>query len=135
MKSSNVNDSAAQKKYLSIGEVAEKFGVSVELLRKWEKDFPRVLRPMRTTGEMRLYDKKQLNNVAMIFHLLREEGLSVEGAKKRLSNKQSDEETRQEVISRLTAVRNRLMDVVAEIEKIEHAYNPQQQDGVVWINR
>lgn len=46
-----------EKKYLSIGEVAEKFGVSIEVLRKWEKDFPKVLKPMRTKGESRLYDK------------------------------------------------------------------------------
>lgn len=120
MKSTNGSDNVAEKKYLSIGEMAAKFNVSVELLRKWEKDFPRVLRPARTSGDSRLYDQKQQKNVEMIYRLIREEGLSIAGAKKRLSNKQSEEETRQEVISRLQNIRQQLMDVVEELEQIEH---------------
>lgn len=121
MKSSNGTDSVSEKKYLSIGETAEKFGVSIEVLRKWEKDFPRVLHPLRTKGDARLYDKKQQQNIAMICHLLNEEGFSIAGAKKQLSKKQSDEEVRQEVISRLSDIRAQLMNVVEEIEKIEQS--------------
>lgn len=133
MKNADNSDATAEKKYLSIGEVAAKFNVSIELLRKWERDFPRVLRPMRTKGESRLYDQKQQNNVAMIYHLLREEGLSIEGAKKKLSKKQSDEEIRQEVITRLTSIRTQLMGIVEEIEKIEKRTNA-RPEGVVWVN-
>ena len=121
MKSTNGTDSVSEKKYLSIGETAEKFGVSIEVLRKWEKDFPRVLHPRRTKGDVRLYDQKQQQNIAMICHLIHEEGLSIAGAKKRLSKKQSDEEVRQEVISRLSAIKAQLMNVVEEIEKIEQS--------------
>ncbi len=135
MKSSNGSDSADGKKYLSIGEVAAKFKVSVELLRKWEKDFPRVLRPKRTSGDSRLYDQRQQNNVAMIYRLLRVEGLSVAGAKKRLSNKQSDEEVRQEVILKLSSIRSKLMSVVEEIEKLENKSNTMPADGIVWQNK
>lgn len=133
MKNADNSDATAEKKYLSIGEVAAKFNVSIELLRKWERDFPRVLRPMRTKGESRLYDQKQQNNVAMIYHLLREEGLSIEGAKKKLSKKQSDEEIRQDVITRLTSIRTQLMGIVEEIEKIEKRTNA-RPEGVVWVN-
>ena len=115
--------------------MAAKFKVSVELLRKWEKDFPRVLRPKRTSGDSRLYDQRQQNNVAMIYRLLRVEGLSVAGAKKRLSNKQSDEEVRQEVILKLSSIRSKLMSVVEEIEKIENKSNTMPADGIVWQNK
>lgn len=134
MKKADNSDTTAEKKYLSIGEVAAKFNVSIELLRKWERDFPRVLRPMRTKGESRLYDQKQQNNVAMIYHLLREEGLSIDGAKKKLSKKQSEEENRQEVITRLTSIRTQLMGIVEEIEKIEKRTNA-RPEGVVWVNK
>lgn len=110
-----------EKKYLSIGEVAEKFGVSIEVLRKWEKDFPKVLKPMRTKGESRLYDKKQQEKVALILHLLREEGLSIEGAKKKLLTKQSDLEVQQEVISKLMGIREKLMSIVNEFEELENS--------------
>lgn len=136
MKSSNGSDNVTEKKYLSIGEMAAKFNVSVELLRKWEKDFPRVLRPKRTSGDSRLYDQKQQSNVAMIYRLLREEGLSVSGAKKRLSNKQSEEEVRQEVIERLGIVRQQLMSIVEELDHIEHpATEALPQIGIIWENK
>lgn len=134
MKTSNRLDSSSEKKYLSIGELAARFSVSVELLRKWEKDFPRVLRPKRTSGDVRLYDQKQQNNVAMIYHLLREEGLSIEGAKKKLSNKQSEEEIRQEVISRLSSIRAQLMSIVEEIENVENESKKSSDESVAWIN-
>lgn len=119
MKNSKTSDIVDQKKYLSIGEVAQKFGLSVEVLRKWEKDFPRVLRPMRTKGDSRLYDQKQVDKVAIIHRLLRIEGLSIEGARRRLSQQgQSAEETRQSVITRLTSIRQQLMDIVNELDQI-----------------
>lgn len=134
MKNLNESHDVCNKKYLSIGEVAAKFNVSVELLRKWERDFPRVLHPKRTSRDSRLYDQKQLNKVAMIYHLLREEGLSIEGARKRLSNKQGEEEIRQEVISKLRSVRQQLMSVVEEIEHLEKKSNAMPSEGVVWVN-
>lgn len=131
MKSSSTIE---EKKYLSIGEVAEKFGVSIEVLRKWEKDFPKVLNPMRTKGDSRLYDKKQQEKVAMILRLLRVEGLSIEGAKKKLSAKQTDLEIQQEVISKLKDVREKLMSVVKELEDIE-TQNNKPREGVIWVNK
>ena len=123
----------SEKKYLSIGEVAEKFGVSIEVLRKWERDFPKVLNPMRTKGDSRLYDNKQQEKVAMIVHLLREEGLSIEGARKKLSVKQTDLEIQQEVITKLKNIREKLMNVVNEIEEMERI-NSKPGDGVIWRN-
>ena len=117
----NLKTKNLKKKYLSIGEVAEKFGVSIEVLRTWEKDFPKVLKPMRTKGESRLYDKKQQEKVALILHLLREEGLSIEGAKKKLLTKQSDLEVQQEVISKLMDIREKLMSIVNEFEELENS--------------
>jgi len=131
MKSSSAIE---EKKYLSIGEVAEKFGVSIEVLRKWEKDFPKVLNPMRTKGDSRLYDKKQQEKVAMILRLLRVEGLSIEGAKKKLSSKQTDLEIQQEVISKLKDVREKIMSVVKELEEIE-TQNNKPREGVIWVNK
>lgn len=134
MKTSKGSDTS-EKKYLSIGEVAAKFNISIEVLRKWEKDFPRVLKPMRSSGDSRLYDRKQQNNVAMILHLLREEGLSIEGAKRKLSNKLTDEEIRQEVITRLKDIRAKIMDIANEIENLEHKTDAPAKEGVVWTNK
>ena len=105
-----------EKPYLSIGEVAAKFAVSPDLLRKWERDFPRYLHPKRTGGDNRLYGYKELQQVAMIYRLIRIEGLSVEGAKRKLQGSQAaSEEARQEVIQRLQALRQKLLGIIDEL--------------------
>lgn len=113
----DIKDLTMAKPYLSIGEVAQKFGVSIDLLRKWEKEFPRYLHPRRTNGETRLYGQKDVQQVAVIYRLLRVDGLSVDGVKRRLQGEDEtlDDESRQEVIQRLQALRKRLMGIVEEL--------------------
>ncbi len=106
------------KKYLSISEMAKEIGVTVEVLRKWERDFPRVIHPLRTSGGNRLYDARQQEKVAMVYRLLRTQGMTVSGAKRQLSNRQSEEETTQEVINTLREVKSRLLDIVNELDKL-----------------
>ena len=109
----NINDLTMEKPYLSIGEVAEKFAVSTDLLRKWEKDFPRYLHPRRTSGDNRLYSRKDLQQVAVIYRLMRIEGLNVEGTRRRLQSASiGEDESRQEVIQRLQALRQQLQGIV-----------------------
>lgn len=109
-------DLTMTKPYLSIGEVAERFQVSTDLLRKWERDFPQYLKPRRTPGDSRLYDARCLQQVAVIYRLMRVEELSVEGAKRRLRDGQvAADEVRQQVIVRLQLLRQRLMGIVEEL--------------------
>lgn len=109
------------KSYFSIGEVAEMFEISIEVLRKWENDFPRVLKPMRTKKDTRLYSRKDIEKVAMIHRLLRVEGLTIAGAKTRLEKRQTPEEVKQEVISQLQDIRSRLQGIVDEIDEASRA--------------
>lgn len=104
------------KDFLSIGEVAQRFHVSTDLLRKWERDFSQYLRPRRTAGDSRLYDARCLLQVAVIYRLLRVEGLSIDGAKRRLRSGQvADVEVRKEVIARLQALRQQIIGIVDEL--------------------
>lgn len=117
------------KPYLSIGEVAEKFDVSTDLLRKWERDFPQYLKPRRTQGESRLYARKDVQQVAVIYRLLRIEGLSIEGAKRKLRGGDlSADEGRQEVIARLQELRKGLLGIIAEIDAAQ-ALRPRVRIG------
>lgn len=106
------------KKYLSIGEVAAHFGVSVEVLRKWEKDFPKVIRPYRTQKDTRLYDSKALKQVALVYRLLKERGMTVAGAQRWLSTQHGRETMTQEVIGHLMSVREQLLGMVSELDKL-----------------
>lgn len=127
MKRSEVTPEVQQgKSYFSIGEVADMFEVSIEVLRKWENDFPRVLKPQRTKKDTRLYSRKDIEKVALIHRLLRVEGLTIAGAKARLEKRQTPEEIKQEVISQLRDIRNRLQGIVDEIDEASRA---QRQPG------
>lgn len=110
-------DLTMEKPYLSISEVAKKFQVTPDLLRKWEQSFPKVIKPKRTQGDTRLYDEQAVRGVATIYRLLRHEGLSVSGAKARLESGNIDaEDARQKVISHLQALRKHLQDILNEID-------------------
>lgn len=114
----DIKDLTMNKPYLSISEVAAKFDVSADLLRKWEKDFPQYLHPKRTGSDSRLYDKKALQQVAAIYRLIRVEGLSIDGAKRKLRSKGQDQDVaRQDVIQRLQALRQQLLGIVEELDK------------------
>ena len=114
----HLQTATSSKKYISIGEMARQIGVSIEVLRKWERDFPKVIRPVRTKGDTRLYDRKQQEQVAMVYRLLREEGMTIAGAQQRLRSSQTQEERVQEVLGRLYEVRRQLMDIVEELNRV-----------------
>lgn len=113
-----ITDLTMEKPYLSIGEVAAKFDVSVDLLRKWEKEFPRYIHPRRNSGGDRLYDSHEVQRIAVVYRLIRIEGLSIEGARRRIKEGDTANlESRQEVIQRLQRLRTRLLGIVEELDK------------------
>ena len=72
-----------QKLYYSIGEVAEMFGVNESLLRYWEREFD-IIRPRKNAKGTRSYRKEDIDNIKLIYHLVKEKGLTLDGAKKKL---------------------------------------------------
>ena len=72
-----------EKLYYSIGEVAQMFGVSNSLIRFWETEFT-ILKPRKNAKGNRLFTKKDIENLKIIYHLVKEKGFTLEGARKRL---------------------------------------------------
>lgn len=77
------------KVYYSISEVAWQFDVATSLLRYWEKEFEQ-LHPKRNKLRNRQYTKKDIAVVKQIYHLVKERGFTVWGAKKELINGKTD---------------------------------------------
>ncbi|HQQ13536.1 MAG TPA: MerR family transcriptional regulator [Bacteroidales bacterium] len=69
-----------EKVYYHIGEVAEKFNVNTSLIRFWEKEFD-VLRPHKNKKGNRMFTEKDMRNLHIIFHLVKEKGYTLQGAK------------------------------------------------------
>ena len=78
-----MNFNLPEKRYYSIGEVAEAFQVNTSLLRFWDKEFEEIKIIKNKAGNRR-FTKENIEIIAYIYHLLKEKGLTIEGAKKYL---------------------------------------------------
>ena len=92
-----------EKIYLSIGELAQKFNVSVSLIRYWEKEFKQ-LKPEKTIRGTRKYSKKNVETFNLIYRLIKKEGFTIEGAKEKL-NAKPQIQSNQEAIEKLTELK------------------------------
>lgn len=100
-----------QRLYFSIAEVADDINVEQSTLRFWEKEFKETLHPKRDPKGRRQYTAKDVKIVEQIYHLLKVEGLSVEGARLKIKNKKGYVEKEAELRNRLLAMRKHLLDL------------------------
>ena len=109
------NSNKDLKMYYSIGEVAKMFNVNESLLRYWEKEFP-IIAPRKAGGNVRQYRKEDIENIRLVYHLVKEKGMTLQGAKQRLKvNKESIEQTA-EVVERLKSIREELVKLRNSID-------------------
>ena len=92
-----------EKLYYSIGEVAEMLGVNASLLRYWESEFPE-LQVRKDRNGVRLFTKQDIETVKTIFHLVKEKGYTIDGAKVQLKNSASFAD-KQKLIQSLKSVK------------------------------
>lgn len=97
-----------EKLYYSIGEVADIFEVNVSLLRFWEKEF-NILKPKKNKKGNRMFTTKDLDNLKIIYHLVKERGYTLEGAKKKLKENKEDTINNIEIVNRLKDIRKFLV--------------------------
>lgn len=103
--------------YYSIQEVADHFAVNVSLLRYWEKEFENI-RPKKTAGGTRQYTKDDIQQIEIVYHLVKEKGMTIEGARLTLNSKKDDEEKRVEAVARLKEIRKELASIEEEFEML-----------------
>ena len=99
---------AEGKLYYSISEVAEMFQVNASLIRFWEKEFS-ILKPRKTASGNRKFTKEDIETLRLIYHLVKERRFTLEGAKAKIRNNRSGEESTMEVIHKLQALRSELL--------------------------
>jgi len=106
---------AVDKVYYSIGEVADLFDVNASLIRFWEKEFE-ILIPHKNKKGNRLFTQKDLDNLNIIYDLVKERGYTLNGAKEMLRAEKIDETTKKmEVINSLENVKSFLLDLKREL--------------------
>ena len=96
-----------EKLYYTIGEVAELFGVSRSLLRYWENEFA-FLTPRKNRKGDRLFTKENINQIQIIYNLVKERGFTLEGAKQELKKEKGTLSEKAELVNRLKHIQSRL---------------------------
>tara|TARA_B110000263_G_scaffold46150_1_gene38275 strand:+ start:135 stop:470 length:336 start_codon:yes stop_codon:yes gene_type:complete len=103
-----------EKLFYSIGEVAQMYGVNVSLIRFWENEFD-ILKPKKNKKGNRMFTKTDLGNLEVIFHLVKERGFTLDGAKKKLKENKKDTIDNISIIKNLKEIRTFLVDLREEI--------------------
>ena len=107
----------AEKLYYSMGEVAEMFDVNTSLIRHWESQFS-ILRPKRNKKGNRLFSPQDVENLKLIYHLVKERGMTLEGARKALRKGPagSGVDRDAELMERLQRIRALLVEVREDLK-------------------
>ncbi|MCB4809592.1 MerR family transcriptional regulator [Tamlana sp. 62-3] len=96
------------KRYYSIGEVAKAFGVNTSLIRFWEKEFD-VLKPKKNAKGNRKFTPDDIKNLKFIYHLVKERGFTLEGAKTHLKEEKKQALNTFEIVSKLENIKSQLL--------------------------
>jgi DNA-binding transcriptional MerR regulator len=99
------------KIYYRINEVARAFDVNASLIRYWEKEFSFLIKPKKNGKGERLFTKKDIENLKLIYHLVKENGYTLDGAKKKLRQKRQKVNKNISIIERLENIKKELIDI------------------------
>jgi DNA-binding transcriptional MerR regulator len=99
-----------EKLYYAIGEVAEMLEVPISTIRFWENEFD-ILKPMKNKKGNRLFTQTDIKNLRIIHHLVKEEGMTLSGAKKRLSQKWDETDYKFDINDSLQKIKSMLLDI------------------------
>ncbi|MBQ2414460.1 MAG: MerR family transcriptional regulator [Rikenellaceae bacterium] len=112
----------AKKMFYSMGEVAEMFDVKPSLLRHWEAKFD-ILRPHKNKKGNRMFTPEDVENLKLIYHLVKERGMTLAGAAQYLKNGINDSMRRDmELLDRLHKIRAELVEVREQLKDVPDGY-------------
>jgi DNA-binding transcriptional MerR regulator len=98
------------KMYYTMGEVTAMFGVNHSLLRYYEKEFD-VLQPKKNKKGNRYFTTEDIENLKIIFHLVRDKGFTIQGAKDHMKSSGSEVKDQQAILNSLENLKKFLLEV------------------------
>jgi DNA-binding transcriptional MerR regulator len=109
-------EKSIEKQYYTMSEVAERFDVSNSLIRYWENEID-ILEPKKNRKGDRFFTKKDIENLKVIYHLVKERGYTLKGAQKKLKENKQDTIDNVEIVSKLKRVRGFLEELKELLDK------------------
>lgn len=102
------------KVYYSIGEVARMFNVNTSLIRFWEKEFD-IIKPQKNKKGNRQFTQQDVDNFHIIYHLVKERGFTLQGAKDKIKDNASEVTDNAEIIKSLDKLKAFLLELKAQL--------------------
>jgi len=99
-----------EKRYYKIGEVAKAFGVNNSLIRFWENEFS-ILKPKKNKKGNRLFTSTDLQNLKLIYSLVKEKGYTLDGARKKMKENPKGIMDKHEMITNLENIKQELINI------------------------
>ncbi len=103
-----------EKRYYNIGEVATAFNVNTSLIRFWEKEFEQ-LKPKKNAKGNRKFTPEDIKNLELIYHLVKERGFTLEGAKIHLKENKKPTMDKFEIIRKLEGIKSELLKIKEQL--------------------
>ena len=103
-----------EKRYYSIGEVAKAFKVNPSLIRFWEKEFDEI-QPKKNARGTRRFTQEDIKNIQFIYHLVKERGFTLEGAKTHLKEQKKQTLANYEIIRKLEGIKAELLKIKEQL--------------------
>lgn len=103
-------DLQPDKRYYSIGELAKAFNVNASLIRFWDKEFD-ILKPKKNAKGNRMFTPEDVKNLQLIYHLVKERGFTLDGARVHLKEGQKKTLDKFEIINKLEGIKKQLTNI------------------------
>lgn len=103
-----------EKRYYGIGEVAKAFKVNTSLIRFWEKEFD-ILKPKKNAKGNRKFTQEDIKNLKFIYHLVKQRGFTLEGAKTHLKEGKQQALNTFDIISKLEDIKSQLVKIKSQL--------------------
>lgn len=113
-----LNKDKNQRLYFSISEVAQMFDINESTLRFWEKEFD-IIQPRKTTKGTRYYKQEDIDAVRLVFHLVKERGMTLAGARQKLKDNRETTIRQEEIVNRLKQIKEELLSMKAAFEALD----------------
>ena len=107
-------DLKTDKLYYSIGELAAAFEVNASLIRFWDSEFD-ILKPKKNAKGNRMFTPEDVKNLKLIYHLVKERGFTLEGAKTHLKDNKKQILDKFDIVDKLEGIKKQLLDIKNEI--------------------
>ena len=112
------NQEENKKLFYKMSEVSKLLDVAPSLLRFWEKEFD-IISPRKTEKGTRFYKKEDIDAVRLVYHLVKERGLTLAGAKQKLKDNKETVIQQEEIVTRLKQIKEELLDLKAAFDALQ----------------